>query len=64
MKFFLSIAFILCPFIWAEKTIPASKMTYSIRGAQYSKLTKQGMGFRRFPLEFQKLKSHELGFNM
>ncbi len=64
MKFFLSLAFILCPLLWAEKTIPASKMTYSIRGAQYSQLTQQGMEFRRFPLEFQKLKSTELGFNM
>ena len=64
MKLFLLLSLSFSQLIFADQTLSASSNTYSIRGANYSRLIDQGMEFRRFPLEFQKLNSRELGFNI
>jgi lysophospholipase L1-like esterase len=64
MKSFLILLVAIPSLLFADKTIPASKMTYTIRGAHYSQINEQGMEFRRFPVDFKKLPSKELGFNM
>lgn len=64
MKKFLILVLSFSSLLLADKTINADKMTYTIRGAQYSRAIENGMEFRRFPIEFQKLSSQKLGFNI